>query len=227
MKLNKFDSSEDLGKALADAVTASISEPMKEIGNASIVVSGGTTPAPFFQAMKEKEIEREKLWVTLTDERWVDVTSDASNEKLVRENFLIDKEHFVSLKNASATSAEGQAEIEKTLQEIPKPFDAVIIGMGEDGHIASLFADSENIKEAMDANNTALCIATKTSTAPNERISLTLSALLNSREIILYVTGKEKLKIIEQAITKPDYEKLPVSAILHQNKTPVSIYWAP
>lgn len=222
--LHEYHDKERCASSLAQAVAEKLSRAMEIRGKASLVVSGGSTPKPFFQALKEKLIAWENVTITLADERWVNVSSEQSNEKLMREYLLRPEMTFVGLKNAAATPIEGEATCEQALKAVPQPFDVVVLGMGTDGHTASLFP--KMCHEALYPKTDKLC---KAVTAPDgqPRMTLTLPAFLRSRQLFLHITGEEKRQVYENALQSDSIEEMPVRAVLHQTKVPIDIYWAP
>jgi 6-phosphogluconolactonase len=215
----------DLAEHLATALSTSIAEQ----GQASLVVSGGSTPVPLFARLAALEIPWQQVVITLADERWVEPSSPDSNEQLVRKHLLRDRAAaavFLGLKNAAATAEEGVAACASRLQSIPRPFTAVILGMGNDGHTASLFPCAAQLAQAADMHCGNLCTALRPQTAPHERMSLTLPALLDAREIILHITGLDKKAVLEKALAAGLPEAMPIRFILQQQEVPVAVYWA-
>ena len=106
-----------------------------------------------------------------------------------------------------------------------QPFDALILGMGEDGHTASLFPCSEQVNDGLSMNSGRTCIAVQPSTAPHQRISLTLPALLNSRHIFLHLTGDKKKQVLLDALDNATEAQKPITAVV--NRAPVTLMWAP
>jgi 6-phosphogluconolactonase len=226
LSFHSFPTAEDAASQLAADVAKVLSEAVKKKGKASLVVSGGSTPKPFFAELKKKHLPWEKIWITLADERWVDVNSLDSNERMVREQLLTGGAHFVGLKNNAATPAAGIAETEKRLNIIPGPYDVVILGMGEDGHTASLFPGTAGLAEALDLDQSHTCAAITPATAPHPRITQTLAALLNTHKLILHITGAKKHALYEKAFTAGSCLTLPIRAIVQQNKTTLEVYWS-
>lgn len=217
-----------LADHLAQDVAAMLRAGIAERGKASLVVSGGSTPKPFFEALKKQDIEWDKLYITLADERWVDADHADSNEKLVRENLLVGGAHFVSLKNAASTPHEGAVQASQAVASLPIPFDVVILGMGDDGHTASFFPHAAELEDALTpADASALCAGlTPPVYAPHPRITLTLPAILNAKRIILHITGGSKQEVYAKACEAGPVEDMPVRAVLRQELTPVEVYWA-
>ena len=220
----------ELAVNLADAIAGHLAGALTARKQASLVVSGGSTPKPLFNELSRKKIDWHNVTITLADERWVETTDSSSNELLVR-SLLLQNEaagaRFIGLKNSSSSAAVGEQESHETLNAIPRPFDTVILGMGDDGHTASLFPGAERLPMAMDMQSGRNCIALTPPDAPHDRMTLTLPALLDSREIILHVTGDRKKKILDRALAEVASNDMPIRSILRQNTTPVHIFWAP
>ena len=122
-----------------------LDSPFKSKGQGSLVLSGGRTPMGFFHQLSQQVLDWSKVTVTLADERWVNADHKDSNEKLVKENLLINEAHcakFLSLKNSAETAVSGEAELEAELSKYGQ-FTVVILGMGDDGHTASLFPGAD------------------------------------------------------------------------------------
>ncbi len=226
--LQRFDQADSLAQALAQRVAALLAGALRERGHVSLVVSGGKTPALFFGYLSKQKLDWKNVWITLADERWVEPTHADSNEKLVRNTLLQNCAHvanFIGLKHAAATPQQGAAELETALKVIPQPFDVVVLGMGDDGHTASWFPQAPQLAAALDMNNGHLCMGIDPVTAAHPRMTLTRTALLNSRAIALQISGANKLKVYEQAVAVGPVEALPIRAVLQQAKVPVDVFW--
>lgn len=225
-----FGDPEQLAGALAAAVAALLRQGLSAREHASLVVSGGITPGPFFCRLRQMDLAWEGVVVTLADERWVDPENQASNERLVRSLLLQDKASrasFVPLKNRAVSARAGEEECRRALAGIPRPFDVVMLGMGTDGHTASLLPGAAGLDQALDPVPGQDCLAIIPMQAPHERMTLTLPALLQARQIFLHCTGREKEEALRQAMTDGPVAAMPVRAILRQQQTPVHIYWSP
>ena len=224
-----FQNSELLVAELAGRIGQSLQKSIAAHGRASLAVSGGSTPKPLFKRLSSLDIPWQDVIVTLVDERWVDPTDTASNEQLVRQYLLQNraaKAVFVGLKNSAATASEGESGCEQNLRKVPLPFTVLILGMGNDGHTASLFPGSTQLAAATDMHSDKTCMAVTPAHAPHERMTLTLPAILDSQEIILHITGQEKKAVLAKAQEAGPAEEMPVRFILHQHETPVVMYWA-
>lgn len=223
-----FSDKATLATHLAHDVAAMLRAGIAERGAASLVVSGGSTPRPFFEALRQTPLEWDKVVITLADERWVDADHADSNEKLVREHLLPEGATFVSLKNTAETPHEGAEQATADISALPRPFDVVILGMGDDGHTASFFPHAPELDAALNPlHDGTLCAAiTPPEYAPHPRMTLTLPAILDARRIILHITGASKQEVYARACESGPVADMPVRAVLRQEQTPVEVYWA-
>ncbi|EKE76626.1 6-phosphogluconolactonase [Gallaecimonas xiamenensis] len=221
----RFNDRALLAEQLAAKVAGQLQEAIDARGKASLVVSGGRTPLAFFQALSRQPITWSKVLVTLADERWVDLDDSASNAALVRQHLITGRAasaRFVGLKTPHATVEAGLALASDWLGALPQPLDVVILGMGNDGHTASLFPDCPHLQEGLQTQ--ARLIAAHPASQPLARISMSLSALLNSRQIYLHLEGQDKADTLAKALAGGDVAAMPIRAILGQKQTPVDVY---
>src|SRR5688572_15608557 len=220
---HRFPDSLALAHALSGEIEVDLNEAIAARGAASFVVSGGRTPRRLYEQLRTEKIDWSKVWVTLADERWVDTTSEQSNERLVRETLLTGPAaaaRFVGLKNPAPTPEAGAEWATRALTRAPRPFDVVILGMGEDGHTASLFPGSLTLSRALDPAAPPGCVAVNALAAPHARMSLNLAALLDARRIILHIEGEAKWQVYLRARAPGATAELPVRSVLHQKETP-------
>lgn len=226
----RFEHPKRLALALAESIAEDLRRAVQRRGRASLIVSGGSTPLLLFEALSAQDVPWDKVWVSLADERWVDPDDDASNEKLVRTKLLVSSAasaHFVPMKNDAATPEEGEASCEAALAELPRPFDVVVLGMGEDGHTASLFPGAAGLEEALDLASERLCAAVRPPEASHPRMTLTLAALLYSRRTVVHITGEAKWQVYRQALAPGPAHDPPIRAVLGRGPEPIDVYWAP
>jgi 6-phosphogluconolactonase len=224
-----FVSAESLDEALVADVVTALGADIERQGSAILVVSGGRTPVGFLQRLSRQSLAWQQVTVTLADERWVGADEADSNEKLVRDHLLVNAASvagFVGLKNAAATAAEGEVVANDSLGKLGK-FSVVILGMGEDGHTASLFPGAANLARGLDMTSGRACVAMTPLHAPRERMSLTLPRLLASSKIFLHLCGEGKRQVMVEALAGDDVLALPVRAMLMQQQTPVTVYISP
>jgi 6-phosphogluconolactonase len=227
---HRFPDRQALAAALAGEIKVDLEEAIPARGAGSLVVSGGRTPALMFRRLSEEKLDWTRVWVTLADERWVETTADTSNERFVRESLLIGPAaaaHFVGMKNPAPTPEAGADWATRALTRVPHPFDVVVLGMGDDGHTASLFPGSLALARALDPGAPPACVAINALVAPHARVSLNLAALLDARRIVLHIEGDKKWEVYQRARTPGPAAEMPVRAVLQQKEVPVDVYWAP
>jgi 6-phosphogluconolactonase len=216
--------------ALADAAATAIAYALGPAGPASLIVTGGTTPGPTYDRLARLDIEWARVSLTLTDERFVDASSDESNEHLVRKRLLVHQAAAAKLipLKASGPTPEDDARTAEARVRALLPTAAVLLGMGSDGHIASLFPGAPDLAANLDPAGDRLCVGVAMSGEKPmvARISLTVRALLDTAVVIVLISGEEKLKVIERIAADEAYAP-PAAAILRQLHTPVRILWAP
>jgi 6-phosphogluconolactonase len=215
-----------LDEHLANYIAETLARDLNNYGTASLAVSGGSTPRGLFQCLSLCDLDWKNIQVTLVDERWVDLDSPDSNEKMLRDQLQqnkASKAHIIGLKTADACGKDGLKEVRHRIAGMSKPFSAVILGVGGDGHTASWFPEARNLPQLADPAGQTDVEITEPITAPHQRITLTLPAVLNTREIIVHIVGDAKRAVVESATQK----RYPIALILKQTKTPVTIWWAP
>lgn len=219
---------EQLAIDLAAAVEQNLNESIEANGRASLVVSGGSTPLPFFKQLSQASLDWSAIDVTLADERWVPEEHDDSNARFVKEHFLngaASEARFFSLyREVKPNLAIG--EVERALDEMFQPFSVVILGMGEDGHTASLFPETEGLEAALDLDTLPMLAVLKPASVPQARITLTRAALLRSRYRYLHITGAQKREVLANAL-EPDADRpLPIASFFEKHLPPISVYWS-
>ena len=232
VNIHWFEDNAALAPALAAAVAADLRAVLDSEACATLVVSGGRSPVPVFAALREIDLDWTRVVVTLADERWVPETDPGSNAALVKAHLLRDRAgaaRFVPLYTGDASAKGAETALAATLESLARPFAAVILGMGDDGHTASLFPGSPNLSAglALDGSvaDTPPCLAQVGAVAPTERISLTLPWILDARRIYLQFGGADKTRVFNAALAGPN-RQYPVSFVLAQTCTPVSVFAA-
>jgi len=229
-QFTEFTTRTELDSALAVTITNLLSEAIKQKGKASIAVSGGSTPKGLFSILSKSEIDWSKVTITLADERWVDLDSKDSNTRLVHENLLQDNASaakFFHLKQGDVLSSETLTDLNLAANNSLLPLDVLILGMGEDGHTASLFPCSEQIVEGLDETNSDVLLSVEPKTAPHQRITFSFASLSASENVFLHLCGDNKQTVLRKALNGDDKFEMPIRAFLHHPSLQTQIYWAP
>ena len=225
----------ELNVRLAQDIAQRLSAAIQARGVAVLSVSGGKSPVPLFEALRVIDIDWSRVRVTLVDERCVPRTHPDSNALLVQTHLLQDlavKAQLVFMVTSAVEplgSPAAQAKTASMALSAAGTADVLVLGMGTDGHTASLFPDAPNLAEALDLRNTQSCVAieliTPPANAPYARITQTLAQILSARHLVLPLSGADKLNTLQQA-WKQATPALPISFVLHQTQTPVALWLA-
>ena len=191
-----------------------LSNAIKNKGSASFIASGGSSPVPIFKDLSTSNLDWANIEVTLVDDRFVNKSHVDSNEKLLNENLLVNKASnasFISLKSDPTE-----------VYKIKQPFDLMLLGMGEDGHFASLFPSMINTNiEYFNIDSKPEIIYTEPLGSPQHvRISMNLAMILNSKNIILLVSNSKKLDVLTKAKTD---KNLPLYYLLNQKLVDIEV----
>jgi 6-phosphogluconolactonase len=225
----EFDDRQTLDEALADRVEGQLADAILKRGRATLVVSGGSTPKGFFRALAKRALDWSRLTVTLADDRWVGPDHPDSNERLVRENLLTGAAGaatFIALVADAAHPGDAEAEIAGRLAHLGT-VDVMILGMGGDGHFASLFPGSAALPAGLDLQSDRCCLAVDPPAAPHARMSMTLARIFDTRCLILHIVGDDKRAVLERARAEQNALELPIYALLSASSPALEVYWAP
>ena len=227
MQLNQFTDTGALNAEFANRLVAILQQAIAERGAAYLVVSGGKTPQALFTALSQVDLAWDKVTVLLADDRWLDDRQNDSNERLVKAVLLQNNAKaakFISLYADTASAFDGVAQVLPRIAGLPT-FDAVILGMGEDGHTASLFPCSKEISQGL-ASDAPDLLAVNPTTAPYQRISFSKQRLLNSRALFLHLVGASKLTVLEHAQASQDELAMPIRAFIHHTVPELAVMFA-
>jgi 6-phosphogluconolactonase len=230
VELKRFGSAHALESEVAGDIAVQLARAIAARGQASLLVSGGHSPAGLFEQLRAQALDWSRVSIALIDERWVEPTDLGSNERMVREALLRDgaaAARFFGLKNPAPSPDLGATAAWSASAHVPRPVDLTVLGMGDDGHTASLFPGSPNLKRALDLDAPEGYIGMWSPSAPHARLSLNLRALLDSRRILIFLLGEAKWRTYAAACGPGPVEEMPVRAVLRQERVPVEVVWAP
>lgn len=218
--------------AAADAAAAFVGDRLAEAlgrrGRAVLAATGGRSPTPIYDRLSRAALDWTRVVVTLSDDRFVPDDSPDSNARLVNSHLRVGRAArsiFIPLYSPEA-SPEAAASKAEPLVRAVLPFDLVHLGMGEDGHVASLIPGASVLDQAMDPScrQMVMGVPEPVGSPPVARITLTLPALLQAQAILITVAGEAKREILRAAAAGADF---PVGAVLQQSAAPVRIIWSP
>lgn len=218
-------------EAMARAVACELERALSEKDRACLAVSGGCSPLPLFEALQQRPLPWDRVSVVLVDERMVPLDHTDSNARLVCDALLRQAASRASFQPPVPPFCTEIDEIDASavvtgLNRNYRQPDLVILGMGDDGHTASLFPDAPELPDGLSLAEPPGYLALSPRAAPHRRVSLNLSALLGARRVLLGFSGPWKKQVFDAATLEPT-PMLPVSYLLHQKRTPVDVYWTP
>ena len=228
-------SASELNVRLAQDIAQRLAAAMQVRGFAVLSVSGGKSPVALFEALRVIDIDWSRVRITLVDERCVPRTHPDSNALLVQTHLLQDlaaNAQLVFMVSSATEPLDAPAALANTASAAltaAGTADVLVLGMGADGHTASLFPQAPNLADALDLRNTHVCMAIELAhppaNAPYARITQTLARIVSARHIVLPLTGTDKLNTLQQAWHQAS-PALPISFVLQQTQTPVAIWLA-
>jgi 6-phosphogluconolactonase len=228
--MKTFENGAALAAGLADTVASALSAAIARTGEATLAVSGGSTPKAFFEALSSRTLDWTKVKVTLVDERFVPEDNPRSNHLLVKTHLLKNEAasaEFVPLYRPEATIEEAAKTASGIVPGMTKPFDAVILGMGTDGHTASFFPGGDHLDAALDLTQPRRVMTMEAPGAGEARLTLSFSALHDAGLLVVHIEGGEKQAVLEKALAGSDEKDMPIRAVLERARTTPDIYWAP
>ena len=218
-----FDTNEPYINALSEAIATHLQHAIETRGRAGMAVSGGRSPIPLFDRLSRCDIDWPNIHITLVDERFVAPNDKDSNERLVRDHLLVNKASQAEF-TGLITEPDNILNCVDRANQTTRPVNLAILGMGDDGHTASLFPGAPQLADALSREQTNRYVRITPPAAPHERISMTLAALLHAEQLILTISGPHKRQIYEQAAQKRT-PTLPVSYLIMQSAAPLDVYW--
>jgi 6-phosphogluconolactonase len=226
----EYDSLSELADAVAGDVGFIIDSAIDARGASLIAVPGGKTGPAIFGKLAAQQLPWKKVTIIPTDDRLVPMDDERSNVRVIAKAFLPVGARVIPIAAEIADYRLAGNSADARLQDLPWPPDLVWLGMGEDGHTASIFAGPD-LQDALDAPKARRAIGVMPdplpADAPVERVTLTRAAILSARTVMIVITGEKKRALLEQAIADGQSSKLPIGRILAEAEQPIDIHWAP
>lgn len=226
-----YADSTTLARALASAVACDLRDAILTRGVGLLALSGGSTPRQFLRELGRIRLDWSRVTVTLVDERWVAPDDARSNARLLRETLFTGvaaAARFEPLFEPARDPASALLRIARRIDALPLPFDAVVLGMGNDGHTASLFPGSDTLLQALDPHGRERVVALSAPAAPEPRVTLTLPTLLATAALYLHIEGQEKRQVLARALDpQTRSEQMPIRAVIKCAGEPLRMYWCP
>ena len=226
----EYDSLDELADAVAGDVGFIIDSAVDARGSSLIAVPGGTTGPAVFARLAAQKLPWKKVTIIPTDDRLVPMDDEHSNIRAIAKAFLPLGARVIPIAADIADYRLAGNSADARLQDLPWPPDLVWLGMGKDGHTASIFAGPD-LQDALDAPKARRAVGVMPDPLPPEapvaRVTLTRSAILSARTVTIVITGDEKRALLEQAIEDGQSSRLPIGRVLAEAEQPIDIHWAP
>ena len=225
-----YDSIDEMAAAVAGDIGFIVESAIDARGAALLALPGGNTPKPIYQKLAAAKLEWKRVTIIPGDERLVPMQSELSNVRAIAQAFLPTGARVIPITGDIADYHLAGNSADARLQDVKWPPDLVWLGMGEDGHTASIFPGPD-LDDALNAPKTRRAVGVMPdpmpADAPVARVTLTRAAILSARTILIAITGQPKRDLLEQAIKDGHSSKLPIGRVLAECDQPIDIHWAP
>jgi 6-phosphogluconolactonase len=227
--LHVFDDSAALAEALALRIADELRHAIAARAKALLAFSGGKTPERLFEALSRQSLDWTKVTVTLVDERWTPRGNERSNALSVTRGLLRNGAagaHFIDLYVEGLPIEDGAGVLDARIDAAGLPFDAIVLGMGHDGHTASYFPGGDGLAEAVDASTESHVVIVRAEAAIEPRVTLTMPVILGARFVALHIEGEAKRSVLDKALKAGDANAMPIRHVL-RGRPAMPVYWAP
>lgn len=225
-----YDDVDEMADAVASDVAFIIESALDARGSALIALPGGASPAPIFAKLAQQKLAWKHVTIVPTDDRLVAVNDPLSNVAMIAKTFLPKGARVIPIvSEAAGDYKEAGRAADARLQDLPWPPDLVWLGIGADGHTASIFTgpDFEEAVQGPKARRaTGVMPDPLPPEAPVARVTLTRAAILSARALMLVLSGDEKRRVLEKAIEEGPLSRYPVGQVLAEAEQAIDIHWS-
>ena len=225
-----YDSLDELADAVAGDIGFIVDSAVDARNASLIAIPGGRTGPVIFPKLAAQQLPWKKVTIVPTDDRLVPMDSELANVREMAKAFLPVGARVIPIATEIADYRLAGNSADARLQDLSWPPDLVWLGMGEDGHTASIFPGPD-MQAALDAPKARRAVGVMPDPLPAEapvpRVTLTRAAILSARTILITVTGAKKRDLLEQAIADGHSSKLPIGRVLAEAEQPIDIHWCP
>ena len=227
----EYDDAAEMADAVAGDIGFVIESALDARGAAVIALAGGKTPLPIYERLARAKIDWKRVTIVPGDERMVPLGDPLSNVTAIGKAFIPKGARVIPLLSATAPDykAAGRA-ADAVLQDLHWPLDLCLLGVGTDGHAASIFPGPD-YDEALSGPRERRAVGVMPDPMPEEaavaRVSLTRSAIVSARSVVIAITGAAKREVLERALKDGASSTYPVGRILADVELPIDIHWAP
>ena len=226
----EYDSLDELADAVAGDVGFIIESAVDARGASLVALPGGSTGPAIYPKLAAQSLPWKKVTIIPTDDRLVPMADERSNVRAIGQAFIPAGARVIPIATEIADYKLAGNSADARLQDLPWPPDLVWLGVGKDGHTASIFA-SPDLQDALDAPKARRAVGVMPdplpADAPVARVTLTRAAILSARTVMIAITGDDKRALLEQAIADGQSSRLPIGRVLAEAEQPIDIHWCP
>lgn len=230
MRLHTYDSVTQWAWGAAVSLASALGRSLEDRPRARLLLSGGSTPGPVYNALAKAPLEWGRVDVALVDERWLQPNDPDSNARLVRETLISHQAAAARFETLTQPGRSIEEAVATANMHARSPADVVVLGMGDDGHTASLFPHMMGLREALATR--AAYVAVDASGCPGagrwpRRISLTPAGLEPAHTRILLIRGERKRELLDEVLAGDDPLEYPVRMALLTPGEVLHVHWCP
>jgi 6-phosphogluconolactonase len=226
----EYDSAEEMASAVAGDIGFIVESAVEARNAALLAFPGGSTPRPIYAELAAARLPWKRVTIIPGDERLVPLDSPLSNVRGIAQAFLPTGARVIPITGDIADHKLAGNSADARLQDLHWPPDLVWLGMGKDGHTASIFPGPD-LEDALNAPKARRAVGVLPDPLPPEapvaRVTLTRSSILAAKTLLITMTGDEKRRVLEQAIEDGHSSKLPIGKVLAEAEQPIDIHWCP
>lgn len=224
----EYDSLDELAEAVAGDIGFIVDSAIDARGSSLIALPGGEPGSAIFPKLAAQALSWKKVTVIPTDDRLVPMDDERSNVRAIAKAFLPAGARVIPIAADIADYRLAGNSADARLQDLPWPPDLVWLGMGKDGHTASIFAGPD-LQDALDAPKARRAVGVMPNPLPDDvpvaRVTLTRASILAARTVLIAIIGQDKRDVLEQAIADGHSSKLPIGRVLAEAEQPIDIHW--
>ena len=226
----EYDDADEMAEAVAGDIAYIIGQALEARGRALVAFPGGATPLLALKLLADMKIEWADVTILPTDDRLVPVTDKLSNAGALARLFLPKKARVVPLTAGEKDPVAAGRAADERIADLEWPLDVAWLGVGEDGHTASIFPGPD-FDAAIAGPKARRALGVRPDplppSAPVPRVTLTAATLVSARTVTLVLQGQAKRKVVEQALKQGASSTLPIGRLLAELDMDIDIHWCP